>query len=171
MPGVPFVTLPDSSRIWVFASPVPVLGSEAEALVSTAEEFIRVWAAHGAEVVGGLDWRYDHFLLIAADEEATGVSGCSIDSLFHSLKALERSLGITLLDNSPVWYRAEGAQVRAVTRAEFRELVAAGVVTDDTIVFDNTVGTLRQVRGGEWERPFCDSWHRRAFPGAGGVKR
>src|SRR5690606_12486795 len=112
---------------------------------------------------GGVDWCYDHFLLVAADEAATGVSGCSIDALFHSLKTLERSLGVTLLDNSPVWYRAEGAQVRAATRAEFRQLVAAGEILDHTIVFDNTVGTLGQVRNGEWERPFAESWHGRAF--------
>lgn len=171
MPGVPFVTLPDRSRIWVFASPQPILGSEAEALLAATEDFVRVWAAHGADVVGGLDWRYDHFLLIAADEAATGVSGCSIDALFDSLKALERSLGITLLDNSPVWYRAEGSQVRAVPRAEFRGLVGAGEVGDDTIVFDNTVGSLKQVRGGEWERPFAGSWHSRAFSGASGQRR
>ena len=163
MPGVPFVTLPDSARIWVFASPQPILGPDAEALLEAAEEFVRVWAAHGADVVGGLDWRYDHFLLVAADEAATGVSGCSIDALFDSLRGLERSLGITLLDNSPVWYRADGRQIRVASRAEFRELVGAGEIADDTTVFDNTVGTLKQVREGEWERPFAESWHRRAF--------
>lgn len=166
MPGIPFITLPDSARVWVFASPQPILGSDAETLLAAAEDFVRLWAAHGAEVVGGIDWCYDHFLLIAADEAATGVSGCSIDALFDSLKSLERSLSVTLLDNSPVWYRGEGEQVFAASRAEFRQLVAAGEITDDTIVFDNTVGTLGQVRSGEWERAFATSWHGRAFAGA-----
>jgi hypothetical protein len=171
MPAVPFVTLPDSARVWVFASPQPILGSDAETLLAATDEFVRSWAAHGALVVGSVDWCYDHFLLVAADEAATGVSGCSIDALFHTLKDLERSLGLTLLDNSPVWFRAEGAQVRAVPRAEFREMVTRGEITDQTIVFDNTVGTVEEVRSGGWERPFAGSWHVRAFGGARKVER
>ena len=163
MPAVPFPSLPPDARAWVFAATQPVVGSDAEDLLHEIDRFVHGWLAHGQPVVGSCDWRYDHFLLVAADERATGVSGCSIDSLFRSLKGLESRLGISLLDASPVWYRADGGHVVAVSRPEFRELVRAAEVGPDTIVFDNTVTTVAQIEGGEWERKMAESWHGRAF--------
>lgn len=163
MPGIPFSNIPDNARAWVFAASRPVLGEEAERLLRVAEAFVRGWLAHGQPVVGAVDWRHDHFLIVAADEEATGVSGCSIDSLFRTLREAERELGVSLLDSSFVWYRNYSGQIEALPRPEFRERVSSGEVTDDTTVFDNTVGKVGQIRQGEWERPFRESWHGRAF--------
>ena len=163
MPAVPFPSLPSDARAWVFAATQPVVGSDAEDLLHEIDRFVHGWLAHGQPVVGSCDWRYDHFLLVAADERATGVSGCSIDSLFRSLRGLESRLGISLLDASPVWYRADGGHIVAVSRPEFRELVRAAEVGPETIVFDNTVTTVGQIEGGEWERKMAESWHGRAF--------
>src|SRR5690606_9527185 len=104
--SVPFATLPDAARLWIFASRDPVTGDTAAALLRRVDTFLEEWHAHGHPVVGGRDWRYDRFLMVAADEEATGVSGCSTDSLFRVFKAAERELGVTLLDGSLIWYRA-----------------------------------------------------------------
>jgi hypothetical protein len=54
--------------------------------------------------------------------------------------------------------------VRAVERPEFRRLAQAGEVSEDTVVFDNTVATVGDLRAGRWEKPFRDAWHARAFP-------
>jgi hypothetical protein len=37
-------------------------------------------------------------------------------------------------------------------------------VSEDTVVFDNTVATVGDLRAGKWERPFRDAWHAKAFP-------
>lgn len=163
MPAVPFHRLPAHARAWVFAAPQPVVGPDAEHLVAEVDRFVHGWAAHGQPVLGGCDWRYDHFLIVAADEQATGVSGCSIDALFRTLQAVERQIGTTFLDAAPVWFRDPSGMIIAVSRAEFRKLVKAGEVGGDTIVFDNTVTTVGQIEGGEWERRLRDSWHGRAF--------
>lgn len=160
--SVAFSALPDEARVWVFASPAPITGATADALLQRVDGFLEEWHAHGHPVVGGRDWRHDHFLLVAADEAATGVSGCSTDALFRIFKQAERELGITLLDGSLVWYR-EGGEVRSASRAEFRERARHGLVTGDTIVFDNTVPTVGGVRSGAWERPAREAWHGRAF--------
>jgi hypothetical protein len=101
---------------------------------------------------------------VGADERATGVSGCSIDSLFHALAAAEGATGVTLRDSSLVFYRDAAGEVRSVPRPEFRRLAAAGEVADDTVVFDNTVTTAGDVRAGRWETRLRDAWHARAFP-------
>ena len=160
--SVAFSALPDEARLWIFASPDPITGSTAEKLIERVDGFLEEWHAHGHPVVGSRDWRHDHFVLVAADEAATGVSGCSTDDLFRIFKQAEKELDITLLDGSLVWYRDEG-EVRSASRARFRELARSGRVTGDTVVFDNTVPSVGGVRNGAWERPAREAWHGKAF--------
>ena len=164
MSPVSFDQLPDDARVWVFAASRPLVEAESAALLRGVDGFIGEWAAHGAAVRGARDWRHDRFLLVGADERATGVSGCSIDSLFHALAAAEAATGVTLRDSSLVFFRDAGGEVRAVPRPEFRRMAAAGEVAEDTVVFDNTVTTAGDVRAGRWETRLRDAWHARAFP-------
>ena len=75
---------------------------------------------------------------------------------------------------------AEGERVLAETDAFIAGWAAHGVpltaardlrherflsVTLDTIVFDNTITRVGDVRSGRWERPAADAWHGRAFFG------
>lgn len=154
--------MPDEARVWVFGAREP---TSFDAAASRAMvHFIRHWAAHGAEVAGGFQWRYDRFLIVAADEERTGVSGCSIDSLFHAVREVGAELGIDLLDSAPIWYRDRSGEIQAAERSRFRDLIAQGDIEASTTVFDNTVRALGQIRRGEWERPLSESWHRVFLP-------
>lgn len=161
-----FAEMPDAARVWVFAAPRALSEEEAARLLERVDDFLPRWHAHGHPVVGARDWRHDRFLLVAADEEATGVSGCSTDSLFRVLKEAEREIGTTLLDASRVWFRAADGEVASATRAEFREMVRRGEAGPETTVFDNTAASVGAVRSGAWERPLRESWHARAFGAA-----
>jgi hypothetical protein len=159
--AVPFAALPDDARLWIFASPEPLSSDQSRALLDEVDGFLDGWLAHGHPVVGAREWRHDRFLLVGADERATGVSGCSIDSLFRVLKRLETEEGITLLDSSPVWFRGQGGEIRCVSRTEFRALGRAGEADADAVVFDNTVRAVGDLRQGRWETAARDSWHAR----------
>ncbi len=163
MPATEFHRLPDDARLWVFAASGPLATEQLTRLTSEVDAFLERWNAHGHPVVGAREVREDRFLLISADERATGVSGCSIDSLFRVLKELEGASGASLLDSSLVHFRDEDGNVRSTTRGEFREMVRSGAVASDTPVFDNTVATVGDLRAGRWERPLAGSWHARAF--------
>jgi hypothetical protein len=163
MTAVDFSLLPGDARLWIFAAARPFAPDEAEALLRRVDRFVAGWLAHGHPVVGARDWRHDRFLLIAADERATGVSGCSIDSLFRVLKELEAETGAGLLDRSGVVFRGAGGEVRTASRPEFRALVQSGEVGEDTVVFDNTITTVGELNSGRWEVPLRDAWHAQAF--------
>ena len=158
MPQIPFDTLPDDARLWVFGSSAPLDAAASARLLDEVDAFLRVWAAHGAPLRSGRDWRDDHFLAIGVDQSTAGASGCSIDGLFRSLRTLERELDTTLLGGGRVFYRDASGTVRVAERDEFGDLAAAGMVGDETLVFDTTVGTV-----GEWRRLFerqaAESWH------------
>ncbi len=162
MPRVDIEQLPDHARVWLFAASRELEPEERDGLLAGVDVFLDAWAAHGTLLTGARDWRYERFLIVAVDEEAAGVSGCSIDALTRMLRDVERRLGIELLDNAPVLYR-RGDTVERVSRAQFGELVRSGDVPRETVVFDNTVATLGGIRAGKWETAARNSWHGRAF--------
>lgn len=162
MPLVPFDTLPDDARLWIYAASRPLPPIERDALLSAVDTLLTEWRAHGAPLTTGRDWRHDRFLFIGVDERTAGVSGCSIDALHGGLRAIERRLGVALLNGPPAWYR-QGEQIVGVSREEFADLARAGRVGLDTPVFDTTVMSMGDVRSGGWERPLAGSWYQRAF--------
>jgi hypothetical protein len=169
MPAIEFDRLPDDARVWVFAASRALSAQEGASLLARVDEFLARWNAHGSPVVGARELRHGRFLFLAADERATGVSGCSIDSLYGALREVEREFGVTLLDSSTVWYRHAEGEVRGLPRGEFRELARAGGVDGDTVVFDNTVATAGDVRAGRWETALRGAWHAKVFPVAAGA--
>ena len=131
-------------------------------MLGVVDEFLSTWKAHGVPLTSARDLRYDRFLLVGVDEASAGASGCSIDAMVHHLESLERALGVALLDHGPVLFRQDDA-IERLPRPAFAELARRGDVSPDTIVFDNTVSRVGDVREGRWERPARESWHARAF--------
>jgi hypothetical protein len=164
MPQVPIEELPDHARLWVFAADRTLGPTEQTVLLNAVDHFQGMWAAHGTPLTSGRELRHGRFLLVAVDEQAAGVSGCSIDALTRALRGLEERFGLALLDNGPVHYR-DGETVHRVSRPAFRRLVASGAVSAATTVFDNTTPTLGAVRGGRWETAAQNTWVGRAFFG------
>ncbi len=162
MPRVPFETLPDESRLWVFGVGRELDAAEEESFLGAVDRFLDTWAAHGMPLRCSRDWRHGRFLLVAVDEASVPPSGCSIDAMVGVLKDQERVLGVPIVDSSPVWFRHED-EVRRSSRPEFRRLVEEGAVGPEIVVFDNTVKRLTEERAGRWERPAHESWHRRVF--------
>ena len=162
MPIVPFETLPDESRLWVFGVERTLAAAERESFLSAVDLFLETWMAHGVPLTCGRDFRRGRFLLVAVDEASVPPSGCSIDAMVGVLKDQERRLGVRVLDNTPVWFVADG-EVRRISRSEFGRLAEEGAVGPDTVVFDNTVTRLKDARLGRWEGPAGESWHQRVF--------
>jgi hypothetical protein len=158
--------LPDTARLWCFASDRALDAAETERLLAAVRDFLAGWAAHGQPLRTACDWRRDRFLLVAVDEEAAGASGCSIDALTRRLGEVEEALGVHLRDAAPVWYVEPGTdgRVRSVSRQSFRALAEEGRVDGATTVFDLTADRLADVREGRWERPAAKSWHARLLP-------
>jgi hypothetical protein len=159
MPLVPFESLPDTARVWVFASDKPVTGARSHQLLAAVDQYLSQWQAHGHPLTCGRDWRDDRFLAIGVDQTDAYASGCSIDGMFRALQALQGQLGATLVNGSLVHFRDRQGAIRSATRDEFLSLAHDGNVTGDTAVFDPTVTTA-----GEWRQRFETvvgrSWHR-----------
>jgi hypothetical protein len=160
---IPFDTLPDDARLWVFPAREPITGRDASRLLERVDTFLADWQAHGHPLTVGRDWRDDRFLLVAVDERSEPPSGCSIDAFVRVLKALEDDLGLDLTDHGRVFYRAADGAIASLRRPDFAALARAGDVSPDTTVFDTTVTRLSDLRGSRFELPAREAWHQRVF--------
>lgn len=156
MPIVPFTTLPDDARVWVFASDQPLSGAVADTLLATVDQFLSDWKAHGVPLRCARDWRDDRFLAIGVDVNAENASGCSIDGLFRTLQQLERSIGTRLVGGGRVFYRTR-AGIETSSREQFVERVKRGDVARDTPVFDTSI-TAADAWRTRFEQPAGRSW-------------
>jgi len=153
---VSFTSLPDSARVWVFASDRELTGAATDTLLAAVDQFLSQWKAHGMPLRRAREWRDDRFLAIGVDVEAENASGCSIDGLFRTLQQLERTIGSRLVGGGRVFYRA-GSEIRAATRDEFIERIKAGEVRGETPVFDVSVTAAKAWRS-DFEQPAGAGW-------------
>ena len=162
MARIPFDDLPDHGRLWVFPSNRTLSDKEAQIFMGTVSSFLDTWAAHGVPLRCAAELRDNQFLLVGVDIDSELPSGCSIDSLVNQLRNVGADIGVSVVDHTPVWYR-NGAEIHAVSRAEFRAMAEAGTVTSTTTIFDSSLTTVHQLRDGNLERPASDAWHGRVF--------
>lgn len=156
MPIVRFDALPDSARVWVFASDKPLRGAVADTLLASVDRFLADWRAHGTPLSCAREWRDDRFLAIGVDVTQENASGCSIDGLFRTLQSLEPELGSRLVGGGRVFYR-RGDDIEAASREEFVERVESGAVSREDAVFDTSVTGASAWRTA-FERPAGDGW-------------
>ena len=162
MPRIAFDDLPSDARLWIFPASRPLSADEQRRVLDEADAFIDLWAAHGVPLSAARDIRHGQFVLVGVNERAAGVSGCSVDALVRRMGQLQTALGVELIENGPVLFR-DGDAIARVSRDQFADLAANGRVTLDTVVFDNTVARVDDVRAGRWEVRAADAWHARAF--------
>lgn len=154
MPYTDFSNLPDQAKAWVFAANRPLSNDDRETIDREVPNFLSQWTAHGAPVPASYELRDDRFLVIAADDSA---SGCSIDALFRFIRALGEHLDVQMLDSGTIWYRDEAGEIRGANRPEFKKLASSGDVHAETPVFDTTLAHLSAYRSA-FEQPAQKSW-------------
>jgi hypothetical protein len=157
MPVVPFETLPDASKVWVFGSDRALTEAGTTALLKGVEEHLTSWKAHGAPLTVGSQLRDNRFLVIAVDQTTAGATGCSIDGLFRVLQDLEAKVGASLVGGGKVFYRDSNAAVQSATRDQVPALVQSGAITKDTVVFDTSLTDLGAFRSA-FEKRAKESW-------------
>ncbi|MGA1385138.1 MAG: ABC transporter ATPase [Flavobacteriaceae bacterium] len=158
---VPFETLPEDARIWIYQSNRSLSEVEQSSISAALAEFLDQWKAHGQDLVSGFQIPYNRFIVIGLDTEQAAASGCSIDAQVHLIQSLEKQYEITLLDRMNVSFKS-GAFIAYKPLKEFKKMVKDKSVTGETIVFNNLVNTKIELETA-WEVPAKDSWHKHMF--------
>ncbi len=156
---VPFDTLPDSARVWIYQANRSFTEDELTEIKARLDEFITQWTAHGAELKAAYEIKYKRFITIALDQELNSASGCSIDASVHFIQQLEKDYNVDLLDKMNVSYK-NGEFVAYKSLSEFKKMAKNKAVSEKTIVFNNLVNNKAEYLS-DWEVPAAESWHKR----------
>lgn len=156
---VPFDTLPNHARVWVYQSNRAFQPREEEQLALALASFCHSWAAHQVPLRASFHVSYHHFIVLAADETLQPASGCSIDSSVQMLQRVQQPLGLDLFDRRQAAFLVDGAVVLHPV-AQVAKQLAAGTLQESTLYFNNLVADMGSWRN-EWLQPIGRSWLQR----------
>lgn len=158
---VPFDTLPEYARIWIYQSNRKLSDDETQDITKQLTEFISNWSAHGMALEASFEIRYNRFIIIAVNQDVQQATGCSIDASVLFIQKLEQQYQIDLLDKMNVTFK-QGEFITHKSLIDFNRMAKEKSVSAQTIVFNNLVNTIEELNE-SWEVPAEDSWHSRFF--------
>jgi len=151
-----------SSRVWIYQSSRRFGFGEALELDKVFTDFIQQWNSHGTPVKGYANLFFGQFIVIMADETATGVSGCSTDSSVRMIKSIEDVCKVQLFDRQMLAF-LKNDKVELLPLAQLPYAIEKGYITAETTYFNNLVSTKAQLME-QWLQPVQKSWLAQRFP-------
>jgi hypothetical protein len=144
------------SRVWVYQSSRLFMLSEALHVEDLLNNFIANWNSHGAPVKGYGNLFFGQFIVLMADERATGVSGCSTDSSVRLIKQIEELFKVNMFDRQMLAFMVKD-KVQMLPLAQLQYAVDNNFISADTLYFNNLVQTKEELEN-KWLIPVKDSW-------------
>lgn len=144
------------SKVWVYQASRVFSLQEALTIEEMLNEFTAQWKSHGVPVKGAAYLFFGQFIILLADETATGVSGCSTDSSVRLIKNIELQFGVTMFDRTTLAFIVKD-KVQLLPLAQLQYATNNGFINSDTLYFNNLVQTKKELET-KWIIPIKDSW-------------
>jgi hypothetical protein len=146
---------PDS-RVWIYQCNRLFSVNEALEIEEMLHEFTRQWMSHGAPVKGAAYLFIGQFIILMADETATGVGGCSTDSSVRMIKNIEQRFGVNMFDRTTLAFIVKD-KVELLPLSQLQYATDNGFINADTLYFNNLVQTKTELES-KWIVPVTESW-------------
>ena len=146
---------PDS-RAWIYQSSRLLGVNEALQIEEMLNQFTHAWLSHGVPVKGEAHLFFGQFIVLIADETATGVSGCSTDSSVRLIKEIEQVFGINMFDRTTLAFLVKD-NVELLPMSQLQYAIDNGFISGDTPYFNNLVLSKQELEN-NWIIPVKDSW-------------
>src|SRR4029078_1747947 len=153
-----------ASRVWVYQSSRLFTISEALQIEEMIDQFAQTWHSHGVPVKAAAHLFFGQFVILMADETATGVSGCSTDSSARLIKEIEKIFGVNMFDRMALAFIVKD-KVQIVPMPQLKYAIEQGFIAADTLFFNNVVLTKEELEN-NWIILAKDSWlaKKNSFP-------
>jgi len=151
----------DNSRVWIYQCNRLFSLSEALEIEELLEEFTNTWLSHGAKVKGYANLFFGQFIVLMADETATGVSGCSTDSSVRLIKNIEQDYHVNLFDRQMLAFVVK-ERIQLLPMEQLNYAIENNFIAADTLYFNNTVQTKEELLN-RWIIPVKESWLAKRF--------
>jgi len=146
----------DDSRVWIYQSSRLFTISEALQIEDILHELVKNWKAHGAPVKGYANLFFGQFIILMADENATGVSGCSVDSVVRIIQQIEQKFNVQMFDWQSLAFIVKD-KVQIIPRQQFSYAIENNFITPQTLFFNNVVTNKKEMEE-NWMIPVEQSW-------------
>jgi len=146
---------PDS-RVWIYQSNRLFTLSEALAVEDILNDFTDKWLSHGTPVKGAAYLFFGQFIILMADEKATGVSGCSTDSSVRLIKDIEQRFGVDMFDRTTLAFLVKD-KVQLLPLSQLQYAFDNRFIDSHTLYFNNLVQTKAELEN-NWLITIKDSW-------------
>ncbi|AJR04166.1 hypothetical protein [Siansivirga zeaxanthinifaciens] len=156
---VPFNTLPEESRVWIYQANRSFTTDEIEEIEDKLQVFLENWTAHGSDLQAGFEIKYKRFIVIGLNQNLNQATGCSIDASVRFIQQLEEAYQVDLMDKMNVSYK-QGDFIAYKALSDFKKMAKEKAVSKNTIVFNNLVTNIAEYNE-NWEVPASESWHSR----------
>ncbi len=130
--------------------------SEALEIEDMLKEFTAKWLSHGVPVKGAGYLFFGQFVVLMADETATGVSGCSTDSSVRLIKDIEQRFHVNMFDRTTLAFVVKD-KVQLLPMSQLQYAAENGFINADSLYFNNLVQTKEELEN-NWIVPVKDSW-------------
>lgn len=145
-----------ASRVWIYQSSRRFTMSEALEIEDLLQQFVSGWNSHGTPVKGYGNLFFGQFIVLMADETATGVSGCSTDSSVRLIKQIETTFHVHLFDRLSLAFIIKD-KVELLPLSQLRYALDNRFITPDTLYFNNLAASREELEY-KWIIPVKDSW-------------
>ena len=150
------------SRTWVYQCNRLFTMQEALDIEDLLKDFTTQWKSHGVPVKGDAYLFFGQFIVLLADETATGVSGCSTDSSVRLIKNIEERFGVNMFDRTTLAFVIKD-KIQLLPMAQLSYAFEQNFISGDTLYFNNLVQTKEELEE-KWIIPIKESWLARKLP-------
>ena len=144
------------SRVWVYQSSRLFSLSESLDIEEMLNGFVAEWLSHGVSVKGSGVLLFGQFIVLIADEKATGVSGCSTDSSVRLIKEIEKMFGVNMFDRTALAFVAKD-KIELLPLSQLQYAYDNNFITEASLYFNNLVLTKEELES-KWIIPVKGSW-------------
>jgi hypothetical protein len=152
----------DTSKVWVYQSSRLFFISEALEMEDMLQEFVTKWNSHGTPVKGFANLFFGRFVVLMADETATGVSGCSTDSSVQVIKAIEKKYDVDMFNRQMLTFIVKD-KIEQLPLSQISYAIDNKFIDENTLYFDNSITTKKQLVS-NWITPAGQTWLSKMFP-------
>jgi len=146
----------NNSRVWIYQSNRLFSLAEALQIENLLNNFVSGWNSHGTPVKGYGNLFFGQFVVLMADERATGVSGCSTDSSVRLIRQIEQIFSVSMFDRQSLAFIIKD-KIQQLPLSQLKYALDNEFISSDTLYFNNLVQSRVELEN-KWIIPVKESW-------------
>lgn len=153
---IPYEDMQATSRIWIYPADRQLTAEEKATAENILLDFCSQWKAHGHPLKASFKIFFNRFILLVADEQEAGASGCSIDSSVHEIQKIGALLKTDFFDRTRIPF-LKNNQIISYSLSDLKKILGEGHIGAQDITFNLLAATKK-----EWDIngtiSVADSW-------------